>query len=258
MNNKIKIALVQTNIKWEETKNNLSKYEAIVKQIEEDTNVVFLPEMFNTGFSMNVEKIAETMEGKSVSWLKEVALKKNFASVASLAIKEKDRFYNRLVWAHPSGEVNFYDKRHTFTLAGESEVYSKGRTNQVINYMGWKFLPQICYDLRFPVWSRNKFNYDVVFYLANWPKPRISHWNKLLEARAIENMSYCVGVNIVGKDPKNEYIGDSCVIDPSGGLCTIKTDKEKIIYCEMKKETVIDYRKNLKFLEDKDDFSINL
>jgi len=258
MDTKIKIAIIQTSINWEETKKNLSKYETIVRQIEEKTNVVFFPEMFNSGFSMNVEKIAETMEGESVSWLKEISSKKNFAAVASLAIKENDKFFNRLVWAHPSGEVNCYDKRHTFTLAGESEVYSKGNTNKVINYKGWKFLPQICYDLRFPVWSRNKLNYDVLFYLANWPKPRISHWNKLLEARAIENMSYCVGVNIVGKDPGNEYTGDSCVIDPSGSLCTTKSDKENIIYCEMLKETVKEYRKNLKFLEDKDDFLINI
>ncbi|MBL6678067.1 MAG: nitrilase family protein [Flavobacteriaceae bacterium] len=258
MNTKIKVALIQTSLNWEETKKNLLKYDSMVEQIEEKTNVVFFPEMFNTGFSMNVKKIYETMNGESVTWLKEIASKKNLAAVASLAIKENDKFYNRLVWAHPSGEINYYDKRHTFTLAGESEVYSKGKTNQVINFMGWRFLPQICYDLRFPVWSRNKMNYDVLFYIANWPMPRISHWNKLLAARAIENMSYCIGVNIVGKDPGNKYTGDSCVINPSGELCTKKSDKETIIYCELNKNTVNDYRKNLKFLDDMDDFIINI
>ena len=258
MSNTIKIAIIQTRIYWEEAKKNLNKYDLLIEQVEEQTNIIFFPEMFNTGFSMSVNKIAETMEGETVSWLKKNAAKKNAAIVASLAIQESDKVFNRLIWAHPSGELDYYDKRHTFTLAGESKFYSKGKTSQVINYLGWKFLPQICYDLRFPVWSRNKSNYDVLLYIANWPKPRISHWNKLLAARAIENMSYCVGVNIVGTDPENEYTGDSCVIDPSGELCTTKTHKETIIYCELNKDTINNYRKKLNFLEDRDDFIINL
>lgn len=258
MSNKIKIAIIQTSIYWEETKKNLNKYDLFIEQVEEKTEIIFFPEMFNTGFSMSVNKIAETMEGETVSWLKNSAVKKNAAIVASLAIQEGDNFFNRLIWAHPNGKVDYYDKRHTFTLAGESKIYSKGKTNQVINFMGWKFLPQICYDLRFPVWSRNKLNYDVLLYIANWPKQRISHWNKLLAARAIENMSYCIGVNIIGKDPGNKYNGNSCVIDPKGELCNKKTDKETIIYSELKKNAINDYRKTLNFLDDQDDFKINL
>ena len=257
MSNKLNIAIIQTSIYWEETKKNLNNYDLLIEQVDEQTNIIFFPEMFNSGFSMSVNKIAETMKGKSVLWLKKNAVKNNVAIVASLAIQEKDKVFNRLIWAHPNGNIDYYDKRHTFTLAGESKFYSKGKTNKVINFMGWKFLPQICYDLRFPVWSRNKLNYDVLFYIANWPKPRISHCNKLLAARAIENMSYCIGVNIVGEDPVNKYTGNSCVIDPSGELCTTKTDKETIIYYELKKNAVDDYRKSLKFLDDKDDFIIN-
>ena len=258
MSSKIKIAIIQTSIYWEHTEKNLSKYDLLIEQVEEKTRIILFPEMFNTGFSMSISKISETMQGKTVSWLKTTAVKKNAAIVASLAIKEGNKVFNRLIWAHPNGELDYYDKRHTFTLAGESKFYSKGKTNKVINFMGWKFLPQICYDLRFPVWSRNTLNYDVLLYIANWPKPRISHWNKLLAARAIENMSYCIGVNIVGKDIENEYSGDSCVIDPSGELCTSKTDKEIIIYCELKKDNVNDCREKLNFLDDKDDFIINL
>ena len=197
MSEKINIAIVQTSIKWEDTQGNLSNYEQIINSMNPRLDIIFLPEMFNTGFSMNVKKIAETMDGKTVSWLQKVALRKNVSITATLAIKENKNFYNRLVWVFPNGKIIFYDKRHTFTLAGESKVYSKGKSKKIISYKGWKFLPQVCYDLRFPVWSRNDSDYDVLFYLANWPTPRISHWKNLLVSRAIENISYCIGVNIL-------------------------------------------------------------
>ena len=237
---------------------NLNKFDGIINSMNPKVDIIFLPEMFNSGFSMNVNKIAETMDGKSISWLQQIALKKNASIVASLAIKDNKKFYNRLVWVYPNGKITFYDKRHTFTLAGESKVYSKGKTKKIIDYKGWKFLPQVCYDLRFPVWSRNDLNYDVLFYLANWPSPRISHWNKLLVARAIENMSYCIGVNIVGSDPENKYEGGSCIINPNGDQCTNKTEEETIIYYELNKDTIDDYKSSLNFLDDKDHFKVKI
>ena len=210
--------------------------------------------MFNTGFSMNVNKIAETMDGRSISWLQQVALNKNVSIVGSLSINENKKYYNRLVWVYPNGEINYYDKRHTFTLAGESNVYSKGKSKKIIYFKDWKFLPQICYDLRFPVWSRNDSDYDVLFYLANWPTPRISHWRNLLTARAIENMSYCIGVNIIGSDPGNLYSGGSCIIKPNGDECTKITKEETVIYYELNKNVINDYRGTLNFLDDKDRF----
>ena len=256
MSKKINIAIVQTSINWEDTKGNLNNYDEIINSINPEVDIIFFPEMFNTGFSMNVEKIAETMDGNSVSWLRQVALTRNVSVVASLAIEENKNFYNRLVWVFSNGEITFYDKRHTFTLAGESKVYTKGKAKRIIEYKGWKFLPQICYDLRFPVWSRNDLDYDVVFYLANWPTPRISHWKNLLVSRAIENMSYCIGVNIVGSDPENKYNGYSCIIDPYGEHCVEMTEDETIIYYQLNKSKIFDIRESLNFLNDKDDFTL--
>ena len=256
MSEKINIAIVQTSIKWEDTQGNLRKYDQIIDSINTRVDIIFFPEMFNSGFSMNVKKVAESMSGNTVSWLRQVALTKNLSIVASLAIEENKNFYNRLVWVFPNGEITFYDKRHTFTLAGESKVYSKGDAKIIIEYKGWKFLPQICYDLRFPVWSRNDSGYDVLFYLANWPTPRISHWKNLLISRAIENMSYCIGVNIVGTDPKNKYNGYSCIINPNGEHCIEMTEEEKVIYYQLDKSTINDSRNSLNFLNDKDDFTL--
>ena len=256
MSKKINIAIVQTSINWEDAQRNLDKYDNIINSINPEVDIIFFPEMFNTGFSMNVTKIAETMDGNSVSWLRQVALTKNVSVVASLAIEENKNFYNRLVWVFSNGEITFYDKRHTFTLAGESKVYTKGKAKRIIEYKGWKFLPQICYDLRFPVWSRNDLDYDVVFYLANWPTPRISHWKNLLVSRAIENMSYCIGVNIVGSDPENQYNGYSSIIDPYGEHCVEMTEDETIIYYQLNKSKIVDIRDSLNFLNDKDDFTL--
>jgi len=256
MSEKINIAIVQTSIKWEDIQVNLSKYEQIIDSMNPGIDIIFFPEMFNSGFSMNVKKIAEKMDGNTVSWLRQVALTKKVSVVATLAIEVNKNFYNRLVWVFSNGEITYYDKRHTFTLAGESKIYAKGRKKKIIEYKGWKFLPQICYDLRFPVWSRNDSDYDVLFYLANWPTPRISHWKNLLISRAIENMSYCIGVNIVGSDPENKYNGYSSIIDPYGENCVETTEDETIIYYQLNKSKIIDIRNSLNFLNDKDDFTL--
>ena len=256
MSEKINIAIVQTSIKWEDAQGNLSNYEKIIDSMNPDVDIIFFPEMFNTGFSMNVKKIAETMDGKTVSWLQQHALRKNVSITATLAIEENKNFYNRLVWVFPNGKIIFYDKRHTFTLAGESKVYSKGKSKKIIYYKGWKFLPQVCYDLRFPVWSRNDSDYDVLFYLANWPTPRISHWKNLLVSRAIENISYCIGVNIIGSDPENKYNGYSCIINPNGEHCIDMTEDETVIYYQLNKSKINNSRNSLNFLDDKDDFTL--
>ena len=256
MSEKINIAIVQTSIKWEDTQGNLSNYEKIINLMKPNVDIIFFPEMFNTGFSMNVKKIAEKMGGKTVSWLQQNALRYNVSITATLAIEENKNFYNRLVWVFPNGKIIFYDKRHTFTLAGESKVYTKGKARKIISYKGWKFLPQVCYDLRFPVWSRNDSDYDVLFYLANWPTPRISHWKNLLVSRAIENMSYCIGVNIVGSDPENKYNGYSCIINPNGEHCIDMTEDETVIYYQLNKLKINDSRNSLNFLDDKDDFTL--
>ena len=169
MSKKINIAIIQTSIKWEDTKGNLSNYDQIINSINPGVDIIFFPEMFNTGFSMNVEKIAESMDGLTVSWLRNCALTKNVCVVATLAVKENKNFYNRLVWVYPNGKITSYDKRHTFTLAGESKVYSKGNAKTIIDYKGWKFLPQVCYDLRFPVWSRN----DSACFRCSVPSSRL-------------------------------------------------------------------------------------
>lgn len=207
---------------------------------------------------MNPSEVAETMKGDTVLWMKELASKKQSAITGSLVIKEDGNYYNRLLFVHPNGTTETYDKRHTFTLAGEDKVYSAGTEKLIVDYKGWKICPLICYDLRFPVWARNVENYHVLIYVANWPKVRISAWDALLIARAIENMSYCIGVNRVGLDGNNhEYSGHSAAYDVLGQrLDTIPYNQEAIEIITLKKEELETYRSKLNFLEDRDSFSL--
>jgi omega-amidase len=257
MKNKISIALVQTNLYWEDVTSNLDNFSKIIKSIKQKVDIIILPEMFNSGFSMNAKKTSESMSGKSIKWLKETSKHFSSAIISSLAIKENDKYYNRLIWTDPNGDIEYYDKRHTFTLSGESDVFSKGEKNNIIEYEGWKFLPQICYDLRFPVWSRNTTGFDAIVYIANWPDKRINHWDTLLKARAIENLSYTIGVNITGDDPFNKYVGHSSVYDPMGQQVTHLTESSETIIVELDKEFVSNTRKNLDFLSDQDKFFIH-
>lgn len=255
-NNELNIALIQTPLVWENPEANRHNFEQKIEQVKSGTDLIVLPEMFTTGFTMNPEKIAETMEGDTVKWMKGIAARNNFAVLGSVVIDNNGDFFNRAIFVHPSGDTDSYDKRHTFTLAGENEVYKAGLFKKTIDYRGWKICPLICYDLRFPVWSRNIENYDVLVYMANWPKPRINAWDTLLKARAIENMSYCVGVNRIGEDEKNnEYSGHSAVYDVLGNEIAF-SEKEEIIYATLDKVKISKYREKLKFLEDKDKFSL--
>ncbi len=213
----MKVAIIQTALIWENPNANRIQFEEKIRGIEQNVDLIVLPEMFSTGFTMNPETVAETMNGETISWMQTLAKHKNSAITGSLVIVENGKYYNRLVFVLPSGEIKHYDKRHLFSLAGEEKVYTKGKTKLIIEYKGFKICPLICYDLRFPVFSRNVEDYDVLLYVANWPKPRINAWNALLKARAIENMCYVVGVNRIGEDQNNHvYNGNSQVIDYLG------------------------------------------
>lgn len=256
MQDQLKVAIIQSDLVWEHPKKNRKNFSEKIKNILKKVDLIVLPEMFVTGFTMNADTVAETMDGKTVSWMQKKALKTGAALVGSLIISEAGKFYNRLLFVEPSGSMTTYDKKHTFTLAGEDKVYSSGNEKVLIEYKGWKIFPLVCYDLRFPVWARNVDNYDVLIYVANWPKPRILAWDTLLKARAIENMCYTIGVNRVGVDEaQNEYSGNSAVYDVLGNpITTIRPNKEHVEVVTLDKSHIHFYRNKLKFLNDKDAF----
>jgi len=244
----LKVTIIQSDLHWENIDQNLNMFSEKIDAISESTDIIVLPEMFNTGFSMNSEKLAETMDGKTVDWMKEIAKRSNAVVVGSLIVKtcplsgaEEQKFYNRLVWAQPDGDLYTYDKRHLFRMGDEHLSFSTGKERLIVTYKGWRFCPMICYDLRFPVWSRNKQLsvdscqlsgskqqttnnkqqnsnvFDILIYVANWPEARKQPWSKLLEARAIENQCYVIGANRIGVDGNGiPCSGNSVVIDPKG------------------------------------------
>ena len=258
MEEQLKIALIQSDIVWENPKQNRSLFREKINAITKPVNLIVLPEMFTTGFTMNAKAYAETMTETTVLWLQKLASDKNAAIIGSIIIEEKNNFYNRLLFVHPNGKIEHYDKRHTFTLAGEDKVYTAGSDKQIIEYKGFKICPLVCYDLRFPVWARNTEDYDVLIYVANWPKPRINAWDALLKARAIENMSYCIGVNRVGQDHlQNDYCGHSAIYDVLGNsISTIKPNKEQAEIVVLERKHINFYRNKLKFLDDRDLFTL--
>ena len=258
MQDTLKIAFIQSDLVWEDPKQNRQNFKEKIETLSTPIDLILLPEMFTTGFTMNASEFAETMDGKSVLWMQKRAAEKNCAIAGSLIIKENNKFYNRLIFAHPEGKIETYDKRHTFTLAGEDKVYTAGTSKLIIDFKGWKICPLICYDLRFPVWARNTENYDVLLYVANWPKPRILAWDTLLMARAIENMCYCIGVNRVGTDKlDNEYCGHSATYDILGNNITpIRPNKEHTEIVTLERNHINFYRNKLKFLNDKDNFNL--
>lgn len=257
-NNKLTVALIQADLVWENPSENRKNFEEKINTLSSNIDIVILPEMFTTGFTMNATNLAETMNGPTVIWMQKLAARKKCALLGSIIITEKNQYFNRLLFVHPSGKIDFYDKKHTFTLAGEHKIFSAGNKKTIINYIGWKICPLICYDLRFPVWARNTENYDLLLYVASWPINRIEAWDTLLKARAIENMSYTIGVNRVGNDANNyEYNGNSVGYDPLG-KCLAKNDKgmETCLIIELNKEVQNKIRDKFKFLDDKDIFNI--
>ncbi len=260
MKNNLKVALIQTDLVWENPEQNRLHFSEKIDALSEGVELIILPEMFSTGFSMNPSEVAETMDGKTIVWLRVLAKEKNSAITGSLVIKQGNNYYNRLIFVFPNGEVKTYDKRHTFTLAGEDKVYTAGTKKLIVDYKGWKICPLICYDLRFPVWARNIENYDLLIYVANWPKPRINAWNILLKARAIENMSYCIGVNRVGLDVNGyEYSGNSAVYDSLGiEISTIKPHEITTEIITLNKDNLLKTRNKFQFLDDKDEFILRV
>lgn len=253
----MRTALIQTSLFWENTNKNRAYLTEKINSISQYVDLIVLPEMFTSGFTMNPKNAAETMQGESISWLKKIAQEKNCAITGSLVIEENGNYYNRLVFVFPSGEIQYYNKRHLFTLAGEDKVYTSGKEKLIVNYKGFKICPLICYDLRFPVFSRNVEDYDVLIYVANWPKPRVNAWDILLKARAVENMSYVIGVNRTGVDENSlEYVGHSQAIDFLGNIIQEPLETEEIFVVELNKNQLLETRKKLAFLNDKDQFTL--
>jgi len=252
------VSFIQTDLYWEDTHRNLSRFETKIKQITGRTDILVLPEMFNTGFTMNVKPFAESMDGSTMSWLKEKAARNETVIITSLIIEEENRYYNRLVMVRPDTSVEFYDKRHLFRMADEHQVFSSGEEMLTVNINGWNIRPFVCYDLRFPVWTRNQNNaYDVAIFIANWPDRRINHWMTLLKARAIENQAFVVGVNRIGKDGMGiEYSGASCVIDPLGKDLIQKRMEDTLETMRLSHSVLKSYREKFPVWKDTDRFSI--
>ena len=258
MDENLKIALVQSELAWENPESNRIHFSEIIAAITSDVDLIVLPEMFTTGFTMNPKNISTSEGQKTVTWMQELATKKNMAITGSLVFFENGDYTNRLFFVEPAGQVSQYDKRHTFTLAGEDQVYRAGNDKLIVLYRGFKICPMICYDLRFPVWARNVEDYDILMYVANWPKLRIDAWDALLKARSIENMAYCIGVNRVGEDDAGfSYSGHSSVYDPLGNQLVF-SETETVLHVTLSKRRVHELRNKLKFLADRDEFTLKV
>lgn len=254
----LKITLVQTPLHWENVEKNISMFDELLNNIKEQTDLIILPEMFSTGFTMNTA-VAETMNGKSIAWLKEKAKEKNCVITGSLMITENGKNYNRLIWMQPDGNSQTYDKRHLFRMANEQNHFTAGDKKLITTLKGWKICPLICYDLRFPVWSRTKnLDYDVLIYVANWPARRSLAWNTLIPARAVENQSYCIAVNRIGADGYNvDYSGDSVAYNPLGEkLSTLQPNENKHETITLSWKFLQDYREKFPAAMDADDFDL--
>lgn len=259
MDTTLNVTIIQTDLVWEDPVANRKMFSKKFDEINSATDLIILPEMFPTGFSINAENLAEPEGGDTLEWMISEAKSRNVALTGSVIVRVDERYFNRLYFVHPNGDYEIYDKRHTFTFAGENETYSAGKEQVLIDYKGWRIRPLICYDLRFPVWARNHDNYDMLFYIASWPKVRMLSWDTLLRARAIENMAYCVGVNRVGKDGNgHDYVGHSAIYDSVGQQISRKDfEGEFIETIALSKEELIANRKRFHFLDDRDNFRIS-
>lgn len=250
----MRITTIQYDIVWEDKVTNLKNLTSKINTIQSD--VIVLPEMFTTGFTMTPKPLAESMTGKTIQWMKEIALTKDLAICGSIIIREEDKYFNRFIWVNPDGTIYHYDKRHLFL--NEDQNYTPGDKKLIIEYKGWKICPLICYDLRFPVWSRNSEDYDILIYVANWPDKRKLAWRSLLVARAIENQCYVIGVNRVGEGSGLVYSGGTSLINALGEVQYTNSHIEEVFTATLSKYDLDKIRTQLPFLEDKDNFSINL
>lgn len=256
MSDLLKIALIQGPIVWHSADANREYFEHKIKSVSA-VNLFILPEMFTTGFTMNPDEVAEETQGETVNWMMKLAVECQCAITGSIVIKQNEHYYNRLIFVDENGSMHQYDKRHLFTLAGEQHSYSAGNDKLIIDYQGWKICPLVCYDLRFPVFARNKENYDLLIYVANWPKIRIKAWDILLPARAAENMSYVTGVNRIGTDNnQHQYSGHSQVVDEVGNYIIEPNEDESLQIAVLSKSKLIDSRKKFGFLNDMEEFTV--
>ncbi|MEA5458912.1 nitrilase family protein [Arcicella sp. LKC2W] len=289
----LSVTLIQTDLFWENPTANLANLEEKIAQISSPTDLIILPEMFNTGFTMNVKSVAEPMNFTTFKWMKQQAKKANAVVTGSYIVKEGEICYNRLIWMRPDGSYETYDKRHLFRMGGENNNFSGGEKRLIVELKGWKICPLICYDLRFPVWSRQGMledreqslefrgeslddrnsdvnsapssklyplssnSYDLLIYVANWPAVRSKVWDTLLQARAIENLSYCIGVNRVGEDGMGlHYNGNSAIIDYKGNQTFYQTDSEVMCTQTLSKQDLDDFRTKFPAFLDADNFEI--
>ncbi len=259
----LKIASIQSSLIWENPDENLKNFDKKIDSIKDNPDIIILPEMFNTGFSINPTKCAEPMDGEAVKWLKNKASERNCVICGSILINEGTKNLNRMIWMRPDGSYSTYDKRHLFRLSDEYKVMDSGNKRTIVDINGWKINLLVCYDLRFPVWARNTFKdgayeYDAIIYVANWPSSRSHIWQTLLRARAIENQSYVVGVNRVGKDGiGTNHSGDSMVIDPIGNIISQLNPNEELVEVNnLSAQTLIDFRTSIPFCLDWDSFEL--
>lgn len=252
----LNITLIQPDIVWEDKQANLQQYEQYIAGIQEKREVVVLPEMFSTGFSMAPDKLAEPMSGNSVLWMKDMAHKYRCILTGSLIIEDDGQYYNRLLWVQPDGQLGYYDKRHLFAYGNEDKHYTPGEKRLIVQVKGWRICLLVCYDLRFPIWARNhNEEYDMLLYVANWPERRSLAWKTLLQARAIENMSYVVGVNRIGTDAKDiNYSGESSVFSPLGEKLWQQPAGVLTHTVTLDKDALLQARKDYPFLKDADKF----
>ncbi len=254
----LKVALLQSSLHWEDAASNRQMFDEKLASVLDDRDVILLPEVFTTGFSMNVENLAEPAEGPSMKWMATWAEKKDAVIAGSLIIKEKEKFYNRLIWMHPDGSYRYYNKRHLFVMAKEDKHFTHGKEKLILEWRGWKLCPLICFDLRFPAFVRNQEYYDAMICVANWPAKRSGHWRTLLPARAVENQCYVVAVNRTGADGNDiEHRGDSCLIDPMGETLLSAAWQENILNASLQKESITKTRRYMPFLEDQDSYKLD-
>lgn len=252
-----RISLVQSDLFWEDIEANLQQFDEKLLSLKGKTDLVILPEMFTTGFSMNAEVLAEEMTGETVQWMTRQAREIGAAILGSCIIKDGEDYFNRLLFVEPDGSIQSYDKRHLFSFAGEGAHFTAGNDRLIIQYKGLKIKPLVCYDLRFPVWSRNVEDYDLLVYVANFPAKRSFAWKQLLIARSIENQSFTVGLNRVGVDGKDiDYSGDSCLLDYAGGTIMDLKDKDTVETFAISIDKQNEFRKQFAFLQDRDSFDL--
>lgn len=256
---KMNVSIIQSDLYWESPSKNREMFDEKISTIESNIDLIVLPEMFSTGFSMSPENLAEKWPGPSVKWMQRVAISKKVALTGSLIVEDDNKYYNRLVFVHPDGKLEYYDKRHLFRMSGEHKYYDIGTSRKIVTYKDFRILLLVCYDLRFPVWSRNRNDYDMILIVANFPEVRRYAWNTLLLARAIENQCFVVACNRVGKDGNEvNYSGDSQIIDPKGKiLVATKPNENQIITSNISIQEVLDFRTSFPAHLDADNFTIS-